>query len=365
MKKIFVDVYLAFNLGDDLFLDLLAKKFPKTQFTVNYVGDNYDEFLIKYPNVTRRRYSIYDKILQKTRIKDTLTDYKTIAKQHDAMIFIGGSIFREESYHQSLYEDRLNLIEEFNQLEKPVFVLGSNFGPIKTNKFVEDYQHFFEKCYDVCFRDTNSYHLFQHMNNVRCEPDIVFQMEIKNEKKLDNKQQIGFSIIDVNHKDGLGKYKNQYIESTIKTIEYFVNKGYECCLMSFCEREGDLKTIQLILKQLDKSIHSKISVYEYKGDLEEALNVISNFKLFIAARFHANILAQLLEVPILPVIYSPKTANMLHDIGFKNTMIQMNQLEKMYDESVINSSFSNVLDISLIRKNSQNQFTKLKSFIEE
>ena len=45
MKKIFVDVYLSFNFGDDLFLDILANKFPTCEFTVNYVGANYDTFL--------------------------------------------------------------------------------------------------------------------------------------------------------------------------------------------------------------------------------------------------------------------------------------------------------------------------------
>ena len=42
MKRIFVDVYLAYNLGDDLFLDILSKKYPETEFTVNYVGNDYD-----------------------------------------------------------------------------------------------------------------------------------------------------------------------------------------------------------------------------------------------------------------------------------------------------------------------------------
>lgn len=364
MKKIFVDVYLAFNLGDDLFLDLLAKKFPATQFTVNYVGNNYDEFLDKYPNVNRRRYSLYDKILQKTRIKDTLTDYRTIAHQHDAMIFIGGSIFREESYHQSLYEDRLKLIEEFNQLKKPVFVLGANFGPFKTTKFIEDYQHFFEKCYDVCFRDTFSYDLFRHIKHVRYSPDIIYQMNVLDKKKIGNKEKIGFSIIDLNHKDGLGGYQQQYIDSTVKSILYFVGKGEECCLMSFCEQEGDLKTINLILRKLDQSVRSKINVYEYKGNLEEALNLVASFKLFIAARFHANILAQLLEIPVLPIIYSSKTLNMLHDVGFDNTIIEMTQLDKMYDESVINSAYSTIVDISEIRRKSQGQFDKLRLFLE-
>ena len=38
MKKVFVDIYLQFNLGDDLFLDILAKKYPNCEFTVNYLG---------------------------------------------------------------------------------------------------------------------------------------------------------------------------------------------------------------------------------------------------------------------------------------------------------------------------------------
>ena len=69
MKKIFVDVYLAFNLGDDLFLDILAKKYPKAKFTVNYVGKDYDEFISNYNNIIRRKYTTINKIEQKLKIK--------------------------------------------------------------------------------------------------------------------------------------------------------------------------------------------------------------------------------------------------------------------------------------------------------
>ena len=90
MKKIFVDVYLSFNFGDDLFLDILANKFPTCEFTVNYVGANYDTFLSRYDNVKRRKYTTLNKIFQNLKIKDTLTDYQTIAKEQDALVFIGG-----------------------------------------------------------------------------------------------------------------------------------------------------------------------------------------------------------------------------------------------------------------------------------
>ena len=136
MKKIFVDVYLSFNFGDDLFLEILAKKFPNSQLTVNYVGANYDDFLSRYKNVTRRKYTLVHKVLQNLKIKDTLTNYETIAQEQDALVFIGGSIFREESFHQPLYEDRMKMVEAFRALNNPVYVIGAKFGPVKTTQFV-------------------------------------------------------------------------------------------------------------------------------------------------------------------------------------------------------------------------------------
>lgn len=365
MKKIFVDVYLAYNLGDDLFLDILSKKYPKAEFTVNYVGRDYDEFIAKYKNVKRRKYTLLDKVLQKLKIKDTLTNYKNIAESHDAMVFIGGSIFRDESYHESLYRDRINMIDEFNKLDKPVFILGSNFGPYTREEFFKDYKEFFARCKDVCFRDTYSYNLFKDMKNVRCEPDIVFQLDLDRFKNSEKKDIIGFSIIDVKHKDGLAQYENEYIKSHIKSIELLVSKGYRCCLISFCEKEGDLQAINKILENLSIEIKKYVDVYEYNGNLDDSFNIISEFKLFIAARFHANIIAQLLEVPILPVIYSDKTSNMLRDINLDNLMITMDNLNDMYNKSVLERAFKNKVDLYNIKVESIKQFDRLTQYIRE
>lgn len=365
MRKIFVDIYLAYNLGDDLFLDILSRKYNNAEFTINYVGNDYDEFISRYNNIKRRKYNLVDKIIQKLKIKDTLTNYKEIAKKHDAMVFIGGSIFRDESYHESLYSYRINMVNEFEKLNKPVFILGSNFGPYTREKFINDYRNLFAKCKDICFRDTYSYNLFKDMDNVRCEPDIVFQLDLSSFKKHEKKNIIGFSIIDVNHKDGLAEYEDQYINSNVKAIKLLVSKGYRCCLMSFCKREGDVKAINLILSKLSNDIKENVDVYEYKGNLAEAFNIISGFKLFIAARFHANIIAQLLEVPILPVIYSNKTSNMLRDINLDSIMISMKNLSDLYNEEVIKKAFSNIADLNEVTINSKDQFKNLSLFIKE
>ena len=167
MKKVFVDIYLQFNLGDDLFLDILAKKYPNHEFTLNHLGSNYDEFLSKYHNVKRRKYTVFNKIKQRLKISEYISNYEKLAEDHDAMLFIGGSIFREEEYHETLYEERLKIVRAFKKRNKPIFILGANFGPVETESFVNDYREFFKLCDDVCFRDSYSYHLFKDLTNVR------------------------------------------------------------------------------------------------------------------------------------------------------------------------------------------------------
>lgn len=361
MVKIFVDVYLAYNLGDDLFIDILAKEFPNSEFTLNFVGKSYDEFIKKYNNLSRRRYNLLDKISQKLKIKDTLYNYDKIAKEHDALIFIGGSIFREEDYYKTLLQDRLKMVQAFKKNNKKVFVLGANFGPIKTKNFVDEYREFFSLCDDVCFRDRYSYEIFKDMNNVRYESDIVFQLDV-NEKYGEGEDIIGFSIIEPNHKAGLADYRNKYIDSNIRCIKSFIDNGNKCCLMSFCKNEGDLAIINEIINKLEDNYKKKISMFEYNGDIEKAIREISRFKAFIAARFHANIIGLLLNIHIIPIIYSDKTSNMLKDINFSGTVIEIKDIDKLNTYNILVDNKIKY-DLKYEKTSSKRQFKELKKFI--
>jgi colanic acid/amylovoran biosynthesis protein len=362
--KIFVDIYLAFNLGDDLFLDILATKYPNCDFTINYMGKSYDQFISQYNNVKRRDYSTLSKIGRRLKLSDPITTYDKVARNHDALIFIGGSIFREEEYHNTLYRDRMKMVLEFKKLNKPVFILGANFGPFETEEFYNDYKELFKVCDDVCFRDLYSYELFKTLPQVRYAPDIVFQMNVDEYKSKSANDRIGFSIINVSHKQGLSKYYDDYISSTTKSIELMVSKGYECCLMSFCEKEGDLETIDVIKSSLSLETLNQVSIYDYKGDLKEAINLMASCKLLVAARFHANILALLLDVGVMPIIYSSKTTNMLKDINFDGHLINMEEIHLQYDDQNLRKSFQNKANLVSVLVEAKNQFKKLTQFID-
>ena len=255
------------------------------------------------------------------------------------------------------------MVKEFKKRKKSVFVLGANFGPIKTNKFIYDYKYLFSMCDDICFRDLYSYNIFKELPQVRYAPDIVFQMPVDEYKNNEKKKIVGFSIIDVNHKQGLRKYENEYIESTVKSIELLIEKGYECYLMSFCEREGDLNVIKTVQSKLSSKAKEKSIIYEYKGNLKEAISLISTFELFVAARFHANIVGLLLDIGILPVIYSDKTTNMLKDIGKSDLLIDMDNLSLQFNEDIIKLGINNKANLSKIKKESEHQFLYLSKFL--
>ena len=187
-------------------------------------------------------------------------------------------------------------------------------------------------------------------------------MDMSKYKDNGKKNIIGYSIIDVRHKHGLAKYYEEYVDSTVKSIELIVSKGYECLLMSFCEDEGDLKVIEVIKSRLSKDSLKKVQVYNYKGNIEEAISTIAQLKLFVAARFHANILGLLCDVGILPVIYSSKTSNMLKDINLDNVLVNMDNLDKIYDMNLIEECMSNKVILDDISLNSKMQFKELDKF---
>lgn len=359
--NIYVDTYLSKNLGDDLFLDILVKRYPDIRFTVNYYGDKYDAFFHKYDNLTKSKYSFFYRVLNRVKLYDYINDANRISKEYDAYIFLGGSIFREEEpYWKSLFNQRMNIVELFNEKNKPVFVLGANFGPFHTTEFRKKYLSFFERCTDVCFRDSYSKNCFSGLTSIRVESDIIFQYRMKN--KFHKEKIIGFSVIDPEHKAGLKDYREEYVNSIVDSINHYIKHEYKCILFSFCENEGDKRICFDIYKKVN--LKKYISIFCYTGDISSFIDRIQECEVIISSRFHANILGLLAGSKIIPYIYSDKTRNVLNDIGFEKNIYTIKKsedfLQAVKENKKIYISFNK---LNMLRESSERQFSKLDDFI--
>ena len=359
MKKILLDIYLAKNLGDDIFLDLFAKKYPDAEITLTYPGKDYDDYLKNYSNVSAFPYKTTDKFLRRLKIYNKLVDFEWMAKEFDLLVFIGGGIFREEpEYESSLFEYRNNLVSRFMDAEKPSFFLGCNFGPYTSKGFIDKHTALFKKCKDVCFRDTASFDLFKNLGNVRYAPDMVWGDDLDETGITNSDEQIlGISVINPRHKPGLEQYYESYIQSQVKAIHGAIARSQKIHLFSFCEQEGDLLVIKDIESRLDKSDLEYVKVFNYDGNINKYIEEIGKVSELIAARFHSIIIGILLKIKVIPVIYNIKTKNLLSDIRFKNYFVDFTELN-LLDEGIGRNNYINP-DISRFRNGAMEHFTLL------
>ncbi|MED5076898.1 polysaccharide pyruvyl transferase family protein [Geobacillus stearothermophilus] len=169
------------------------------------------------------------------------------------------------------------------------FLLGANFGPFTDMDFYLQHKEIFKHFTDICFREKYSYSLFADLPNVRVASDIVFQLRRQNIYRQTKKQVI-ISVIKPSIREYLSGYDEVYYKKIKDITIYFVEKGYDVTLMSFCKNEGDSEAIKNIMKLIPNEYLNKVIEYSYQSNIDKALNIIAGSSFVVATRFHAMIL---------------------------------------------------------------------------
>lgn len=340
--KIYLDAYLSKNLGDDLFIDILLKRYPNHKYFAISKGEKY-----KIKNLKVFSNSYFFRAIKKFELE------KYLANTRDLVITIGGSMYIENN----------DSTRDFSLGKNKQYILGSNFGPYQTEEYFNNLYKIFEKAEDVCFREEYSYNLFKNLPNVRYAQDIVFSMDTSNIEITENKRAI-ISIIDCKSKID-ENYQEKYEQKIIELIKYLFEKDYKVCLMSFCKAENDEEAINRLIAELDDKSKAKIEKYFYNGNIEEALNNIGDSSIVIGSRFHAIILGLLLNKSILPIIYSDKTKNVLEENNIDVKIFDIKKLDDFNLYDLEESDFSKVHNIEKLIKNSEKQFEKLDLILKK
>lgn len=359
MKTVFIYAYTANNFGDDLFIYILCKRYRNTHFVL-YAPKIYQEI---FKHISNLKVIPSDTFSHKIRrLFDRMVQHKykqreKIAQHTNLSVYIGGSLFIE----QSDWQEEVKNIQSMMKFNQPFFIIGANFGPFKTERFINTYNFIFSKCTDVCFRDEHSYKLFRHLPNVRKASDVVFQLEFQ--KPITAKEYIVISVIKPSIREYLSGYDDIYYEQIKNICLTYIDAGYEVMLVGFCSTEKDHKAIEQIISLIPEQFHSALKAYNYKINMDKLLNILANSKAIVATRFHAMILGFLFQKPTFPIIYNEKMTALLDDLKFSGNYWKIINMEQIQLENFLAFHRNKAPDITEEISLADQQFLVLDKYL--
>lgn len=360
-KVAIILAYLYNNLGDDIFVQILCRRYPDINFYVATPG-KMSSSLAKLPNLHfSKKMKEFDSQFGANEVSEKAKKY---FKKFDACVAIGGSVFMQNSNMWSQVTRFKNRLELSNRL----YVIGANFGPFNDNAFLSAYDRLFKKTTDICFRDIDSVAYFPDVDSIRYAPDVVFTY---GDVLAEEKNKIIISIIDcawagrpAQQQIRLKKSINEYEKLVFDACKAFSEKGLEVCLMSFCEPQGDDVAAKRIQEKCVEQGIERVRVFSYDGDIEAAINEIATSKYVIATRFHSMILGWLFNKPTFPIIYDNKQRTVIKDAGFLNSYCYLTEVSNISAQDIVESLQNyREFDCKAYASEAENQFKGLDNFL--
>lgn len=348
-KKILLFAYTKVNLGDNLFIYMLLKKYTNIDFYIHVVEKEYENVYKGFENL----YYIYeDRNLDKINIEN-----------YDGFIYIGGSIFIESEYGVHEMKEFNKFIRKCKDKKKKFFYMSCNFGPYKTNEYLELAKNTFSLCNGICFRDKKSYNLFKEIPNVMYAPDMAFSFEFGNKKISKEKNSIGISVISLNIREELKNIEGPYNDFIKRIIIKFAKRNYKVYLFSFSEFEKDREAIDNILKMLPEQYYNKVEIITFDKDIESYLEKYAKMQYMVCGRFHSMILSILFDQKIYNITYSEKQDNVIKEQKLFKRYQKIKNIN--YETKLKKYYFSKVnkRKKSKIAKESENQFLNLDNWL--
>ncbi len=348
MKKIFILAYARANVGDDLFIYILLRKYKNVHFFINIKEPQNQKAFKQFPNITI--------ISEKER---NLT--KENATEFDGYIYIGGSIFMEGGVVYNISEQFLDFLKACNKNNIPFFYVSSNFGPYYTQEYFDLARKTYKEIKDICFRDKYSYNMFKDIKTVRYAPDFAFSYDSTSVVK--EKDTVGISMIDLSIRSDIKEKKNEYFKLIKNSIEDYIKQNKQVYLFSFCQYEGDEKTIKELLEILPNinNIHKVL----YNGHIEEFLNIYSKMEYMLCTRFHAMVLSCVFNQKKYILSYSKKIENVIEDLKLAKNYGRFTEIERYNNILLEEYERMEKTELEKIVKESSKQIKAFDKFISE
>ena len=159
-KDILLFACIEKNIGDDLFIETICSRYPQQTFLISDRA-NYGS-LSKIPNLkfskSMRLWQRFAGMEPTNQFKLLISDFmehffRYIIGRHQIGVEIVGNAFKNPIYVGKIQNRWIDCyISSANQF----FLISTNFGPYKDERWVDDSRAVFERLTDICFRDSDS-----------------------------------------------------------------------------------------------------------------------------------------------------------------------------------------------------------------
>jgi colanic acid/amylovoran biosynthesis protein len=354
--NIIVDMYCDKNIGDDLMSETLIRTLLDTGSKCYLIVNDLflaPDFISDLNNVTVIN-NIDADLLKEKKI--------------DSYIKIGGSIFP----HGTLMEGikRYKTLKTIKLLKKNgvgVCILGCSIGPMKVNFGVNATKKIIKIADLITCRDKPSYNFIKAVNpkNSYLFPDIVLSRKDLKTNEAGERKDIGISVY-TGYAPYLRKYNAAYSDMIVDLVNKYSAKYPDSTVKLLLFDTGYNTDFPVANYIFNKVQQKNVRIVPYGSNCSDFIEEFSSCKFIIGARFHAIILAILLKIPVLPVIYSNKTKNLLADVKYNGTTIEIDNCANIDTNYIIQqiengNLLSNVDDSYL--SDSEGHMEQIKRFI--
>lgn len=308
--RIFLIAYQNNNFGDDLMIRHLCESFPEHQFEISSKGEYYYKNFTDIKNLSISPYTFK----QLSKVKPC---------PYDMVIKIGGSMFilmRRGSIKVRIFES--GYLRKIRKNGCKFVTIGCNLGP---------FCNFFAKWVAIdelkqnsliTVRDKASFDFLNKYTksvNRKFYPDILLSLDIK-------PQDIERSGMCVSVYGDKRMDLDAYCKKTAEAVCLYCDKTGECVKL-LCFEDDKYSDIASANKIKELCGERNVSVIIHEKDGSEIIKTIAESRFIIASRFHSMIISMLCATPIVPVIYSDKSENMLSDMGYTGARFYLDKIE--------------------------------------
>lgn len=268
----------------------------------------------------------------------------------------------ESEYGMHEMKEFNKFIKRCKEKNKKFFYMSCNFGPYKTQEYLDLARENFSLCNGICFRDKKSYELFSDIDKVMYAPDMVFSFKY-NQKVEKEKKSIGISVINLQIRENLKEVEAIYNDFIKRIIIKFAKRNYKVYLFSFSEFEKDGEAINNIINLLPEQYKNSVETVIFNEDIDTYLEKYSKVEYMVCGRFHSMILSILFNQKIYNLTYSKKQDNVIEELKLFNRYQEIKDLKY---ETVLRKYYFkkvNASKLNKISKEAENQFLNLDNWI--